>query len=89
MTQNSFYKTKSFNFYITKTYFRFSFLYILIGGKHNFFTSQFEVQLAKSTLIILFTREKCQLWQEKNTFPSISSFIDRVFSIFRQKNVRV
>ena len=29
--------------------------------------------------------EKCRLWRELNTSPSISSFIHRVFSIFRRK----
>ena len=28
---------------------------------------------------------KWQRWQEKNTSPSISSYTDRIFSIFRQK----
>ena len=43
----------------------------------------------KSTLIKLITEIKCQLWREMNTFPSISPFIDRVFSSSRLKTVRV
>ena len=53
------------------------------------FTRQIKVQIGKSTLIKLFIKEKgCRLWREINTFPSISSLTDRVFSIFRQKKVR-
>ena len=48
-------------------------------------TRQFKVQLGKSTLIILSTKEKCPFWREKNTSPSIFSFIDHVFSISRPK----
>ena len=49
------------------------------------FTRQFKVQIGKSTLIILSIREKCRLFREKNTSPSIYSFIDRVFSISQQE----
>ena len=33
----------------------------------------------------IICKGKCQLWREINTSPSIYSFIDRVFSIFRRK----
>ena len=50
------------------------------------FTHQTKVQIGKSTLIMLFIKgKKYRLWREINTFPSISSLMDRVFSIFRQK----
>ena len=45
-----------------------------------------KVQILKKTFIKLSMKEKWQIWREINTSPSISSFIDRVFSIFRQKN---
>ena len=53
------------------------------------FTRKFKVPIEKSTLIILSTREKCRLLREINTSPSISFFIDRIFSILREKNVAV
>ena len=33
----------------------------------------------------IYQRERCRLWREINTLPSISSFTDHVFSIFRRK----
>ena len=35
---------------------------------------------------IIYKRKKFRFWRKINKFPSISSFIDRVFSIFRQKS---
>ena len=51
------------------------------------FTRQIKVQIGKSTLIIIFIkeRERCRLWREINTFSSISSLTDRVFPIFQQE----
>ena len=52
-------------------------------------TRQIKVQIGKSTLIILFIKEKgCRLWREINTLPSISSLTDSVFPTFRNENVR-
>ena len=38
---------------------------------------------------IIYQKERCLLWREINTLPSISSLTDRDFPIFRQKKVRV
>ena len=64
----------------------------LISPIHTFpwretkiFKRQVKVKKARSTLFILSSKEKCQLWQEINSSPSISSNIDRVFSTFRRK----
>ena len=64
-------------------------IYTFRWRKTQMFTRQFNVQKGKSTLFILFTEEKYQLWRERKTFPFISPFMDLVFSMFRQKNVRV
>ena len=37
---------------------------------------------------INYQTERCRLWREINTFPSIPSLTDRVFPIFREKKVR-
>ena len=63
-------------------------IYTFPWRETELFTRQIKVQIGKSTLIILFTKEKCRLWREINTFPSISFLTDRVLSIFRQKRVR-
>ena len=60
-------------------------IYTFPWRKTKLFTRQIKVQIGKSTLIKLFIKAKCRLWREKNTLPSISSFTDRVFSIFRRK----
>ena len=53
------------------------------------FTRQIKVQIGKSTLTILFFKEKgCRLWREINTLQSISSLTDRVFPIIRQEKVQ-
>ena len=39
----------------------------------------------KKDLIILSIKGKSRLWREINASPSISSFIDRVFSVFRRR----
>ena len=48
------------------------------------FAGQVKVQVEKSTLIILTTKEKSRLWREINTFlPFLLSEV--AFSIFRWK----
>ena len=49
------------------------------------FTRQVKVQVGKSTYITNTSKSECRLWWEINNFPSISSLIGRVLSIFRQK----
>ena len=49
------------------------------------FTRQVKVKNRKKYFNHKKYKEKCWLWREINTFPSISSFADRVFSIFRRK----
>ena len=50
------------------------------------FTRQVEVQIEKSTLIILNTKTiDANFGGKENTFPSISSLIGYVLSIFRRK----
>ena len=61
-----------------------------LGGKHNCLHAKSRYKIGKSTLIIILIKGKgSRLWRELNTFPSISSFTDRVFSIFRQEKIRV
>ena len=59
-----------------------------LAGNINVYTP-IECTNSEKCLTKLSIKEKCRLWREINTSPSISSFIDRVFSIFRQKKVRV
>ena len=59
------------------------------GGETKSLKRRFKVQTGKSTLIILSITEECRLWRKVNNYPSFSFFIDRVFSIFPQKHVRV
>ena len=47
---------------------------------------QIKVQIGKSTLTILSIKQNFPLSRELNSSPSISSFMDRVFSIFRRKS---
>ena len=50
------------------------------------FTRHVKVQSGrKRILIIIITKKVCRLWRTKYTSPFISSFIDRVFPIFRWK----
>ena len=61
-------------------------IYTFLWRETQFFTRQIKVQIGKSTLIILFIKEKeCRHWRKINTFPSISPLTDSVLSIFRQK----
>ena len=60
-------------------------IYTFFLAEAKLFTRQFEVQIGKGTLNILSIKEKCPLQREINTYPSISSFIDRVFSFFQRK----
>ena len=57
-------------------------IYTFPWRETQLFTRQIKVQIWKSTLITLFIKEKCRLLGEMNTFPSISSFTDRVFPPF-------
>ena len=65
-------------------YFHLSYFHFLLGGKPNF-TCQVKVEIEKNTFFIDTLKWKCQLWQERNTFPSIFSLIGRVFTFIRQK----
>ena len=60
-------------------------IYTFSSGGNIFVYTPSQVQIGKSTLIILYTEKKCQSWREINTFPSIFPFIGRVFSVIRQK----
>ena len=54
------------------------------------FTREIKVKVGQSTLItLIIKRKRCRIWREINIFPSISSLTDSVFSIFRQKKVRL
>ena len=67
-----------------------SFLFIPFPWRETLFSiGQLKVQMGKSTWIILSLKEKCRLWRVIDTSPSISSFIDSVYFIFRQKKVQV
>ena len=80
---------KDYNLYYNISTFVSPIYTFSLAGNIIVYTRQFKVQIGKSTLNILSIKEKCLLWREINTSPSISSSMDRVFSIFRQKNVRV
>ena len=85
MMENFVYNTREATIYIILTILAFL-LFIHFPWRETYlFTQQFQVQIRKSALIIIFIKEKCRLWRETNTFPSIYSLTDRVFSIFRQK----
>ena len=60
-------------------------IYTFPWRETQLFTRQIKVKIGKSTLIILFTKEKMPTLAGKNTPPSISFLTDRVLSIFRQK----
>ena len=49
------------------------------------FTRQLKVQIGKSSLFIISIKEKGRFWREMDTAPSVSSYIDRVFSESRGK----
>ena len=59
--------------YLSLPYFHFSYLYTFNGGEHNCLHAKSRYKVGKRTLTIIITKEKCQLWREINTFPSISS----------------
>ena len=65
-------------------------LYIsFLGEKHNWLHAKSRYKQGKVLSSYHLSKERCRLWREINTLPSISSFMDRVFSLFRQKTVRV
>ena len=80
---------KDYNFYYNNSTLVSPIYTFSLAGNIIVYTRQFKVQIGKSTLNILSIKEKRQLWRKINTSPSISSFMDRIFSIFRLKNVRV
>ena len=67
------------------SFFLFSNLYLFLGGKHKLFTRQIKVEIGKSTCINKNRSKNAESGGEKTPFPSISSLIGRVLSIFRQK----
>ena len=69
-------------------YFQFSYLYFSLARNTIVYTPDQGTNREKYFNHIIYQRERCRLWREINTFPSISSLTDRVFSIFRQKKVR-
>ena len=74
--------------YIIKIVLYFSYLYLSLAGNIIVYTPDQGTNREKYFNHIICQREKCRLWREINTFPSISSLTDRVFSIFRQEEVR-
>ena len=69
-------------------YIQFSYIYLSLAGNIFAYTADQGTNREKYFNHSIYQRERCRLWREKNTFPSISSLTDRVFSIFRQKKVR-
>ena len=79
--------TQRLQFIKSPLYFHFSYLYLSLAGNVINYTPDQGTNREKYFNRNIYQRERCRLWREINTLPSISSLTDCVFSIFRQKKV--